>query len=81
VTFFGSAGCLHVGCLELVEDAETAVRPVAAGHPSSPGQQSVCCGVVAAALAVNGQSDQVQRSAAQPELIRTCRVAAAPGEG
>lgn len=49
--------------------ADQAAQPVVASHLSRPGQQAVGCGVVAAAFAAEGQGDQVQRAAAQPELI------------
>jgi hypothetical protein len=49
--------------------ADQAAQPVVASHLSRPGQQAVCRGAVAALLAVEGEGDQVQRAAAQPELI------------
>ena len=49
--------------------ADQAAQPVAASHLSRPGQQAVSGGAVAAPLAVHGEGNQVQRAAAQPELI------------
>jgi hypothetical protein len=49
--------------------ADQAAQSIAASHLRRPGQQAVCRGVVAGALAVEGEDHQVQRAAAQPELI------------
>ena len=49
--------------------ADQAAQSVGASHLRRTGQQAICAGVVPAALAVEGEGDQVQRAAAQPELI------------
>ena len=43
--------------------AEQAAQPVVADHLSRPGQQPVGGGALAAAFAVHGEGDQVQRAA------------------
>jgi len=50
--------------------AEQAAQPVVASHPGRPGQQAVRRGVAAAALAVGGEGDQVQRAAAEPDRLQ-----------
>jgi hypothetical protein len=51
--------------------ADQAADPVVASHRSPPGQQAVCGGAVATALAVHGEGDEVKCAAAKPELIQS----------
>jgi hypothetical protein len=49
--------------------ADQAAQPVGAGHLGGPGEQAVGRAAVAAAFAVQGEDDQVQRAAAERELV------------